>query len=143
MSTATIYALWRGGAPERIAAIIFLCGYLATVAFQSPMKDRFHNLELGVLLVDASILVVLIILAVFANRYWTIWIAGFEIIQTLSHLPRLLIPDLLPHTYAEMVSFWGYPMLVILAAGTYRHQDRLKQTGADNAWSNLARPDQK
>lgn len=134
---STIYALWRGGAPERIAAIIFICGYIATVAFQSPMKNRFHDLELGVFIVDGAVLVALVIVAIFANRYWTIWVAGFQIIQTLSHLPRLLVPDILPQAYGEMISFWGYPMVVILMAGTYRHQGRLKQKGTDVPWSNL------
>ena len=44
-----------------------------------------------------------------------------QIIQVLSHIPKMLIPELLPQAYFVIGAIWAYPMLIVLTIGTYRH----------------------
>lgn len=132
---ACIYAVWKGGAPERLAAAIFAVGLLATVLLRAPYSTRFGTIDIGMFLADFAMLVCLVCIALHAERFWPIWISAFQMIQVLSHLPELLIPRLLPEAYLIIVSVWAYPMLFLLIVGTLRHQRRLKQYGTDKSWS--------
>ncbi len=61
-----------------------------------------------------------------------------QVIQVLSHIPMMLIPDLLPQAYYVIAAFWVYPMLIVLTIGTYRHQQRLRRFGVDRSWSDYS-----
>jgi len=61
-----------------------------------------------------------------------------QIIQVLSHIPKIIIPELLPQAYFVIAAIWAYPMLIVLAIGTYRHQQRLQRYGADRSWSDFS-----
>lgn len=137
-TVCTLYALWKGGAPEKAAASIFLYGAISTIALQGPIETRFLHLEVGIFIVDLTVLVALVVLALNAERYWPIWFAAFQVIQALSHVPRILMPQMVPEAYIEIVAIWCYPMLVILAVGTWRHQDRLRRYGRDRSWSDFS-----
>jgi hypothetical protein len=134
-AAACSYALWRGGAPERIVASVFAIGLAGTLLLQAPLAARFGSLELGIFLTDVAMLGAIVAVALNADRFWPLWIGAFQIIQVLSHVPQAIIPHLLPTTYGAIVAIWSYPMLAILVAGTARHRRRLADYGIDPAWS--------
>jgi hypothetical protein len=131
-------SIWKGGAPERIASAIIVYGLLSTIALQGPIESRFLSMELGVFIVDVSMLVLFFVLALFAERFWPIWMSGFQIIQALSHLAQILIPHMLPQAYKTIVTVWAYPMLIILAWATVRHRERVLTLGSDKSWSDFS-----
>jgi hypothetical protein len=132
------YALRRGGAPERLGSLIFLVAAALTVLGASPFGTRFHHVELGILVVDAAILFAFVALAIRSERFWPIWMAGLQTVEVLTHFARLVTPDIIPPTYGEAIALWSYPMLVLLAIGTWRHRRRLRRFGADNPWKNAS-----
>ncbi|WP_339694455.1 hypothetical protein [uncultured Parasphingorhabdus sp.] len=132
------YGLIRGGRPERFAVIIFLVGFILTLAVASPVTERFSHLEVRIFLVDSAMLVCFYYLALNAERFWTIWLCAMQSIQVLTHLPIIIIPELLPQAYGIVVAIWAYPMLLVLVVGTYRHQQRLRQFGVDKSWSDFS-----
>jgi hypothetical protein len=129
------YALWKGGAPERIGAGIFLIATVLTVIAASGPATRFSSVELGILIVDLAMLVALSILAVRAERFWPLWVTAFQLVATAGHALRFADPTVIPRAYAFILAFWSYPMLLILVLGTYRHQQRLAKFGVDRSWS--------
>ena len=109
-----------------------------TIITASPSDNRFMHPELGILIVDLVMLSAFVVLAISAERYWTLWICAMQVVQVLSHIPKMIIPELLPQAYFVIAAFWAYPMLLTLAIGTYRHRQRLRQFGVDKSWSDFS-----
>lgn len=133
-----LYAIIGGGAPERIAGSAFYIATFFSVELASRLAPRFSIMEAGIFLVDVMLLACLVVLMLKANRFWTIWICSMQAITVLSHLPMLFIPDLIPLAYRVVISIWAYPMLTLLAIGTWRHRDRLQRYGTDRPWSSYS-----
>lgn len=101
---ATVFALWKGKSPERLAALIMVAGIACSMLFRAPYETSFGSINLGVWLSDAVIFIGLMAIAIHAERFWTIWIASFQLVQLVSHLPELLIPHLLPTVHTTILS---------------------------------------
>jgi hypothetical protein len=129
------YALWRGGAPERIVGASLLAAAAASVVTLTELRSRFFELEVGVLVVDVVLLAVLVAVALRADRFWPLVLAGFQLNTVGAHLFKLFHVDMIRITYALMIAIWSYPMLVTLAVGTWRHRLRVEAQGYDLAWS--------
>lgn len=129
---STLYALLRGGGPERIAALMTFVAWLLSMALNS--HTSFVHFEGGVFLVDLALFAGLYLLSLFTTRYWPIWMSAMQGIAVLSHLIAVLSPMDAPG-YAIMVQFWAYPMEILLIVATRRHRRRLKRYGADPAWA--------
>jgi hypothetical protein len=127
----TLYALLRGGGPERIAALMMVVAWLLSMASNS--HTGFVHFEAGVFLVDVALFVGLYLLSLFTTRYWPLWMCAMQGITVLSHLIAVLSPSDAPG-YAIMTQFWAYPMQILLIVATHRHRRRLKLSGTDPAW---------
>lgn len=138
LSTVLPYALWKGGSPERWIASMLMCAAWGSWLVVSSGGDSFRTIELGVAVIDAALLVGMLMVTVHADRYWTLWITAFQIIQLLAHVPEILVPELLPEIYGLIISVWSYPMLLILLAGTWRHRQRINRFGSDRPWSDFS-----
>lgn len=132
------YALVAGGGPERLGASLYALACLATVVAASAPPIRFRSVEVGVLLVDATIFFAFCILAVRANRFWPIWVSSFLGLGVLGHLARWLGPEVIPWAYAAILSIWSYPILLLIALGTWNHRKRLARFGVDRSWSSFS-----
>jgi hypothetical protein len=130
-----LYAMLRGGAPERIGASIVLLGSGLTFAAVSSPAVRFGSLEIGIFLVDVAALLSFLVLALRAERLWPLWVTALQAIGTTAHAVKLVDPTVIRWAYAFALAFWSYPMLAIIATGTRNHQKRLARFGVDKSWS--------
>lgn len=133
-----IYALLKGGLPERIGATILAIGSTLTVAALSSLAIRFGTVEIGVFLVDVATLAAFLVLALRAERYWPLWLTALQIIGIGGHALKLAEPGAIREAYAFALAFWSYPMLALIALGTWRHQRRVARNGADPSWSTFS-----
>jgi hypothetical protein len=133
------YALWRGGAPERIASMTFLAADLMSVAVVSVIRQRFSHEEYGLFVTDLLMLVVLAMLSFRSTRWWPLVLAGLQLDGVLAHVMHLTAQQTIPIAYLNATALWSYPMLLILVAATWRHQARLKRWGEDRPWKTSAR----
>jgi len=138
--TASIYALVRGGAPERIVGGLMLIAFAASMLLQSQFPVRFHGVELGIFIVDCALLAALLAVALRAERFWPIWMTGLQAVAVAAHLAKMVNPMVIPWAYAAMLAFWSYPMMALLVAGTWRHRRRMAVLGADRSWSSSSPP---
>lgn len=135
------YALWRGGTPERIVAVIFLCAGPATyLVMRAKWDTAFLDVEMRMLLIDTVMLIGLVWLASTANRYWPIWVASLQLILVAVHGVKAFDPTLVAWTYAVATGKLAYPQLALLALGTWRHRRRRIETGADRSWATSLPP---
>jgi hypothetical protein len=129
------YALWRGGAPERIVALALLGAFAATLLSYTALAQRFTSVEYGILVVDIILMAVLAGVALLADRGWPLLLAGLHLSTLGAHAVKLFEPGMIRVTYAVMIAFWSYPMLIGLAIGTRRHRQRIRTSGVDRDWS--------
>lgn len=133
------YAWWRGGGPEKAAATIILVGSLATPLLTPELSVRFSSVEMGIVFVDLLALIALLIVALFAERYWPLWVVALHIVGMAAHGVRMVDPTIMRWAYGFAIAFWSYPMLLLIILGTWRHQQRLARLGADRSWSSFSR----
>ena len=123
-----VYAWLRGGTDERLVAATCLAGTMATLLAISPVHQRYAGVEEGLMLVDLAVLAGFVTVALRSERFWPLWVAGLQLTTSIGHLLKGVDQDLLPRAYGAALQFWSYPILVILAVGTYRAHRRARQT---------------
>jgi len=129
------YACARGGPPERMVAVLFLGGALASMALGPPKSGAFNTLEPGIVGVDTCMFLLLCCLALYSSRFWPLAMAGLQGAEVLGHLARLVEHPVLPHAYFALTVMWSFPMLALLGLATWRHRRRLDHYGRDFTWS--------
>lgn len=128
------YAGLRGGAPERITALLFAVAYFLSLAQHAEHMNEFDRVNIGLFLVDLSLFAALYLLSLFTTRFWPIWMSAMQGLDVIAHVLPLVEPG--PgYAYAIMVQFWAYPMQALLIVATWRHRRRLERNGADPAWA--------
>jgi hypothetical protein len=135
LACCCLYAFVAGGGPERIGAVVYAIACTLTVIAASAAPIRYQSVEVGVLIVDVLLFAAFSCVAVKANRFWPIWVSALLGLGVLGHLARWAGPDVIPWAYAAVLTIWSYPILAIIALGTFNHQRRLKRFGVDRSWS--------
>lgn len=129
-----LYVLLRGQRDERHVGIILVAGVIATKLALTPVDERFAAIEFNVMLVDLVVLAGFVWVALRSQRFWPLWIAGFQLTTVLGHLLKGIDSDLIPQAYGAALYFWAYPILIVLAAGTWRtHRRMLAERSAQSA----------
>lgn len=114
------YALWRGHNDERIVALTCLLATIATHVAVPPIDLRYSPIEPELVAIDIAVLGAFLWVALTSQRFWPLWVAGLQLVNSIAHSIRLADIDLLPRSYAAAASLWSYPILAILAIGTWR-----------------------
>jgi nicotinamide riboside transporter PnuC len=120
LAGVSAYAFLRGRFDERLAAVICIVATLVTWLFNSPLQQRFSNVEGGVLAADTIALVGFTLLALRSERFWPLWVAGLQLTTILAHGLKAVNLDLVPQAYAAAARFWVYPIFLIIVIGTWR-----------------------
>ncbi|WP_404333600.1 hypothetical protein AB2M62_10710 [Sphingomonas sp. MMS12-HWE2-04] len=128
-------AWWRGGAPERAAAGMFLIAWLASIATDGPTATRYRGVQINYLLIDFALLLGLLMLARFANRRWPVLAASLQMLIVLAHVARALSPHQVALVYMIMTTVWPYVQLFLLLGGIVLHWRRTAILGAVPSWS--------
>lgn len=118
------YAFFRGKADARIVAAGFFIGSFVTFALRTQLSGGYSSLETGIFAVDVACLLVFTYAALISDRFWPLWVSGLQLTTSLAHVFKALDANLLPLAYAAALRFWGYPILIILAIGTWRSRRR-------------------
>lgn len=124
LALVAFYALTRGGRDERQVGAILVAGVMATTLVLSPINQRYSNVETSVVLVDLLVLFGFTWVALTSQRFWPLWIAGFQLTTILGHLLKAVNSGMFAQAYAAAMIFWVYPMLLILVIGTWRSARR-------------------
>lgn len=137
LATCIPYALLRGAAPERIGALVAAAATILSGLALAGSRIVYQNAEIGTFGVDVAALAAFFALALRADRYWPLLAAGLQGDAVMIHLCKILQPDILPLGYAIGLSIWSYPILLVLAIGTYRHRRRIAAYQIDPSWSSF------
>ena len=122
-----LYALLRGKRDERQVGLIFVIGVIATELVLPPARERFASVETRLMFVDLAVFVGFLWVALRSERFWPLWMAGLQLTAILGHVLKAVDVELFARAYAAALVFWAYPMLVVLAVGTWRNQRRTRR----------------
>lgn len=124
LAAVSAFALWKGGRDERRVALTCVLGTIATHFAISPLQERYANVELGVILVDCLVLAGFVVVALQSIRFWPLWVAGLQLTTVMGHIMKGVDAQLLPVAYGAALTLWSYPIILILAVGTWRYHRR-------------------
>ena len=122
-----LYALLRGKRDERQVGLIFVIGVIATELVLPPAHERFASVETRLMFVDLTVFSGFLWVALRSERFWPLWMAGLQLTTILGHVLKAIDVELFARAYAAALVFWAYPMLLILALGTWRNQRRTRR----------------
>lgn len=132
LGAACLYAITRGGAPERLTAIVFLIA--ACASYYAPFS-RYREVELTLVAIDLLTLVALATIAARADRFWPLYVSALQLLTLAIHGAKAYQSSLVYWMYGGASSKIAYPMLLLLAIGVLRHRQRLGERGHDPDWS--------
>jgi hypothetical protein len=121
------YALWRGRKYERIAAVVFLAATLSSVLAHLSLWAGYSVINTGEVIVDSAVLVAVVAIALVSDRFWPLWIAGLQLVDSMAHVLRA-VAKLPPWAYAIAERVWSYPILFILFVGAWRQHRRTRMS---------------
>jgi len=126
------YAFIRGRLDERLVALTCIVATLITWLFNSPLSERFGQVENGVLVADLLALAGFTLVALRSDRFWPMWVAGLQLTTTMAHLFKAIDVNLMPSAYALAARFWVYPIFIIIVVGTWRgHRRRMSESSRE------------
>jgi hypothetical protein len=95
---------------------MFYVAWLATLLVHNP--DRLAT-QWAVFGVDVALFVALTWVALLSDRYWPIFMAGFHLLDVLTHVGRIVDRAMPRWSYHTAAQIWGYLMIIALAIGTW------------------------
>ncbi len=136
LTSAFLWSLLKGKGPEIASATALVAMFVVSILYWLIIgdQDRLNTVDLGTLIIDLLTAAALIVIALRANRMYTLWLAGFQIIATFAHLARGLSDAISPLAYAIMYIGPSYFQIIILGFGIWAHQRRVSRHGTYRSW---------
>ena len=133
--SALLFVLWKGGAAERIVACAFLTAFLVSMLVEPWTSARFDSTMVPTLLIDASLLVVLGLVALRAERRWPLFATVLQVLIVMAHVVTAIDPALFGMTYMLMINVWPFLQIAILVGGTIAFRRAMTKGHAIRSWS--------
>ena len=128
---------WKGGGPERAVAGVMV-GILVSDRIYHLIFGNFTNLvsiDYGHALIDLVAMIVLVVIALRANRMYTLWTAALQLIAFNAHLARELTEGMSPIAYLILYVGPSYFQLLIQGLGLWAHRRRIARYGPYRSWT--------
>lgn len=133
----TLLAIFWGSKPERAAiSIWWLCIEVPEIIFIEQLGYQISLTGIDPYLAskDLAAAGLWTALALYANRNYTLWIAGIQLVAVGSHLARGIVEAIAPIAYVFLVIVPGWMQLLVMAIGLARHVLRKRQFGSYRDW---------
>lgn len=116
-SLAALGLAWlKGGHPERMGAVIWLVGWIASM----PLNDiRFGDARLGVAAVDAATFAAFLWLALRHARWWPLGVCASFLLMVAVHFSAVLSPEMTAIGESSAQLGLGLLAVLFLAAGAF------------------------
>ena len=128
--------VWGGGPERGIAAIWIIVFKGLDIALSLPWQGYLQGIDVRALYVasDLFALAAFAMIAVHANRFYTLWIASFQVLAMLAHVAKELSDHISTISYAVLAFMPGYFQLGLLAGGLMLHVRRRRRNGPYRDW---------
>jgi hypothetical protein len=110
-----VAALWRGGWPERVAALAMVGAWFATGFVHNALQ--MWGVQAGVMLVDIALLLVLLFVALRSDRWWPLWACAFHGLNVVLHFAVMADSKVWGLAYFRASSVFSYLTMLALFVG--------------------------
>lgn len=138
-----IIALFYGAWPERAAiGIWWICievpGFIVRdfLGYEADLT----GVDLVMASMDFAAGALWIALALYANRNYTLWVAGAQLLAIAAHVARGMVESISPIGYVFLVIAPGWLQIAAMSVGFIRHYLRTRKYGQYRDWRISARP---
>lgn len=135
-----LYAIRCGGGPERIIGATILATVVADPILHLALSVRFVSVDPTHLIIDVARFGAFTLVALRANRFWPIWLAGLQMLALGAHLTREMELSIHPVVYAVMKAMWSYGMVALLVFATRNHQRLIAGGATRKSWNSFSPP---
>lgn len=122
LASVVVLAIWRGQRDERLAAVTCVIGTALTVHAGDALPIRFSNFDHLAFIVDVGVFFAFLAIALRSERYWPLWVAGLQLTAISIHPMMIISPDMSAKVFGVGLAFWSYPILILIAVGSWRTQ---------------------
>lgn len=126
-----------GRGPEQAVALIFVGLFVVVHVPYHWLTDAtilYDNIDLFHAALDLMAAAGFIAVALYANRNYTLWIAGFQLVALAAHLVSGLVAIVTPLAYAIMVIAPAYFQMMLMTGGLIFHMRRERRFGQYREW---------
>jgi hypothetical protein len=116
LTTACLIAVQWGGKEEQLVAAAFV---VATLASNAANVSLYSRTETGILFIDIALLAGLMVVALRSDRFWPMYATAFQLVAVTVHVASMTEQGSFAWAYAVALTFWTYPVLLALMAGTW------------------------
>ncbi|WP_295636014.1 hypothetical protein [Novosphingobium sp.] len=130
-----VLALCKGDEPEQLTSLVIMTGLFADLVNHWLLgAPNFFTINPGHLVLDGWQLIVLMWVALYANRGWPLWVAALQMIVVAGHLSKLFDVAEIRRGYWVMIAVPGYIQLAVVWIGLASHMRRVGRIGPYAAW---------
>ena len=126
ISTATTYVIAAGDRDARIAILTLVGGSALTILAVLFSGQYYESANGLVALVDFSILGIFLWLSLISRRYWTMCLPALQAIVCITHVAKLIAPDIVPKVYVAAQGHWSYYQIALILLAAHMHSVRRK-----------------
>lgn len=128
-------AVWRGGRPERIVAIVFTTAFLLGAAIDEIRGQiQFLIFDPTYFSIECVVFSALLPVALRANRWWPLCACALQLIILTGHIAKLMNVPGMAGFYWGMTTIPTYFQFVTLLLGILAHWQRTKRIGPYRDW---------
>lgn len=111
-----LFAIWRGGLEERLAAANL---WLNTTATHLLRDYSWPQVQPAGFVADVLSLVLLLAIALRSRKYWPLAAAAFQLLMVITHIAKLIDPDIGQWSYLTAIVIWTHLLNVALGVGIW------------------------
>lgn len=108
------FALWRGGGPERRAAIAIAVAWIGSVVVD---VDAWRGVQWGIMAIDVVLLAYLAALTVASRRVWLLFATAIQLLIVATHGAFVIDPAVGNVGFFSAYYLWSWLVLACLAWG--------------------------
>ena len=112
-----LFALTKGGRPERIGAGTMLSAWFLSILTQTYLG--YDQIQWPMFLIDLGVLSVFIALVWKSPRTWPVWAAAFQLLTVASHV--MVMMKLKPEisSFYTVLNMTAYGIMIAIAVGAF------------------------
>lgn len=126
IGAATGYVMMAGDREARLAMLTLVGGSALTVLTVYLSGQYYEAANSLVALVDFLVLGVFLWLALRSRRYWPLFLPALQAIVCITHIAKLIAPDIIPRVYSAAQGHWSYYQIALILTAAYMHSARRK-----------------
>ena len=93
---AILYALFRGGTPEKIHAGILVGASISDTVVHMFTPAEYMVMDPGHAIIDSAAWVGFFAVALRANRFWPLWVVSLQTIAVVGYIAKMLAVSTAP-----------------------------------------------